>query len=131
MYRSLVRFAESARKSLRQPPEKFGWESRVFTSAGVWAMNEGQRPLYIQVNPADNVAIIVNEGGLPAGSVFESGLKLLEDVPEAHKVALRDIERDQPIVRYGVVIGYALISIAKGSWIHEGNLRLPKPPELK
>jgi galactarate dehydratase len=94
-------------------------------------MNEGQRPLYIQVNPADNVAIIVNEGGLPAGTVFESGLKLLEDVPEAHKVALRDIERDQPIVRYGAVIGYALISIAKGSWIHEGNLRLPKPPELK
>jgi galactarate dehydratase len=94
-------------------------------------MNEGQRPLYIQVNPADNVAIIVNEGGLPTGTVFESGLKLLEDVPEAHKVALRDIERDQPIVRYGAVIGYALISIAKGSWIHEGNLRLPKPPELK
>ena len=26
------------------------------------------RPLYVQVNPQDTVAIIVNEGGLRAGS---------------------------------------------------------------
>ena len=29
------------------------------------------RPLYVQVNPQDTVAILVNEGGLPAGTRFE------------------------------------------------------------
>ena len=30
------------------------------------------RPLYIRMHDADNVAIVVNDGGLPAGAVFES-----------------------------------------------------------
>ena len=34
------------------------------------------RPLYVQVHPRDTVAIIVNEGGLPAGTRFDSGLTL-------------------------------------------------------
>jgi galactarate dehydratase len=53
------------------------------------------------------VAIVVNEGGLPAGTQFASGLTLLEAIPEAHKVALSDIAQGAPIVRYGVAIGYA------------------------
>ena len=48
-------------------------------------------PLYVQVHPDDNVAIVVNEGGLRAGATFDSGLVLSENVPEAHKVALSDI----------------------------------------
>ncbi len=36
------------------------------------------RPLYIQANPRDNVAIIVNEGGLPSGTLLASGLVLVE-----------------------------------------------------
>ena len=59
------------------------------------------RPLYVQVHPHDTVAIIVNEGGLPAGTRFASGLTLIEDVPEAHKVALVDIPAGAPILRYG------------------------------
>jgi len=89
------------------------------------------RPLYIQVQPQDTVAILVNEGGLPAGTRFESGLTLVEDVPEAHKVALVDIEDGAPIVRYGAVIGYAERSIAKGSWVHEERMRMPAAPSLK
>ena len=48
-------------------------------------------PLYVRAHPKDNVAIVVNEGGLPAGSRFESGLVLEEAVPEAHKIALTDL----------------------------------------
>jgi len=88
------------------------------------------RPLFVQVDPRDTVAIIVNEGGLPAGTQFESGLTLLEDVPEAHKVALVDIEAGAPIFRYGSVIGYALTAIPKGSWVHEERMRLPVAPAL-
>jgi len=89
------------------------------------------RPLYVQVHPRDTVAIIVNEGGLPAGTRFDSGLTLVEDVPEAHKVALVDIEAAAPILRYGSVIGYAEDAIAKGSWVHEERMRLPSAPRLE
>src|ERR1017187_10676310 len=77
------------------------------------------RPLYVQVHPLDTVAILVNEGGLPAGTRFDSGLTLIEDVPEAHKVALVDFRAGAPILRYGSVIGYAKGDIARGSWVHE------------
>jgi galactarate dehydratase len=99
---------------------------------GVSAMDrtENMRPLYIQIHPRDNVAIIVNEGGLPAGTTFDRGLVLVDDVPEAHKVALEDIGSGEPIVRYGAVIGYAQGRIAKGSWVHEAVMRLPEPPDL-
>ncbi len=85
---------------------------------------------YIQVHPSDNVAIVVNEGGLPAGAKFSSGLVLLETVPEAHKVALETVAEGAPIIRYGVTIGYARREIAAGSWVHEGVLDLPEAPAL-
>jgi galactarate dehydratase len=88
------------------------------------------RPLYVQVDARDTVAIIVNEGGLRAGTQFDDGLTLVEDVPEAHKVALVDIAAGAPIVRYGSVIGYAERAIAQGSWVHEDRMRMPVAPAL-
>jgi galactarate dehydratase len=88
------------------------------------------RPMYVQVNPLDTVAIIVNEGGLQVGTQFDSGLTLIEDVPEAHKVALVDIAAGAPILRYGSIIGYAEVAIEKGSWVHEERVRLPAAPVL-
>lgn len=93
-------------------------------------MQSGSQPRYIQVHPSDNVAIVVNEGGLPAGARFESGLVLTEPIPEAHKVALTTIGEGERVIRYGVTIGYALREIAAGSWVHEGVLRLPEAPAL-
>ena len=88
------------------------------------------RPLYVQVHPDDNVAIVVNEGGLRAGARFDSGLVLIENIPEAHKVALTGILAGAPIVRYGSVIGFAERDIVKGSWVHEGKMRVPSAPAL-
>jgi galactarate dehydratase len=88
------------------------------------------RPLYVQVDPHDTVAIIVNEGGLPAGVQFDSGLTLVEDIPEAHKVALIDMPAGAPIVRYGSIIGFAENAIPQGSWVHEGRMCLPIAPSL-
>jgi len=87
-------------------------------------------PLCIQVHAQDNVAIVANEGGLPSGAQFDFGLTLLEPIPEAHKVALTDVPQGAPIVRYGVVIGYAEADIKKGSWVHEGLMSLPAAPPL-
>lgn len=88
------------------------------------------RPLYVRVHPQDNVAIVVNEGGLPAGTRFDSGLTLTENVPEAHKVALEPIPSGAPIVRYGSIIGYASADIPAGGWVHEERMRQPLPPDL-
>jgi galactarate dehydratase len=88
------------------------------------------RPLCIQVHAQDNVAIVANEGGLPPGTQFDSGLTLSEAIPEAHKVALSNIAQGAPIVRYGVVIGYAETPIDRGTWVHEGVMSLPPAPPL-
>ncbi len=73
----------------------------------------------------DNVAIVVNDGGLPAGAVFACGLTLREKVPQAHKVALVDIPAGGAVRRYNVTIGRALKDIAAGSWVHERLLQMP------
>ncbi|MCC8166008.1 MAG: galactarate dehydratase [Planctomycetes bacterium] len=85
---------------------------------------------YLKLNDKDNVAVVTNDGGLAAGSRFADGLELVEAVPQAHKVALVDIGKDQPIVRYGVPIGYAVDNIPRGSWVSERRMRMPEPPNL-
>ena len=87
-------------------------------------------PLYITMNDQDNVAIVVNDGGLPAGTRFSCGLTLVEKVPQGHKVALTDIAQDGEVRRYNVVIGYALKPIVAGSWVNERTLRMPPAREL-
>lgn len=85
---------------------------------------------YIKVHDSDNVAIIVNEQGLAAGTHFPDGLTLVEHVPQGHKVALRDIPQAGNIIRYGEVIGYAMRDIPRGSWIDESLVELPEAPPL-
>ena len=84
------------------------------------------QPLFILMHPADNVAIVANDGGLPAGTTFPSGLALREKVPQGHKVALVDLPAGSAVRRYGVPIGYATQDIAAGSWVHERLLRMPQ-----
>ncbi|KGE11307.1 galactarate dehydrogenase [Burkholderia gladioli] len=90
-----------------------------------------QSPLYIRVHPDDNVAIVVNDGGLPAGAQFADGLSLCEGVPQGHKVALVDLKEGDPVLRYHVVIGYASKDLPRGSWVNERTLRMPEPPGLE
>ena len=88
------------------------------------------RPLYIQLDVRDNVAIVANAEGLPEGTVFSSGLTLTEAIPQAHKVALRDLAEGEPIIRYGHTIGFAKCMIPKGSWIREDLVTEPAAPRL-
>lgn len=82
------------------------------------------------MHAADNVAIVANDGGLPAGTVLPGGLVLLDKVPQAHKVALVDIPEGGAVRRYNVAIGYAIQSIAAGSWVHERLLHMPEARAL-
>lgn len=91
---------------------------------------DARRPVTIQMHPADNVAVVANDGGLPSGTTLPNGLTLLERVPQGHKVALTEIAQGQAVKRYNVVIGWAKDDIAAGSWIHESRLALPTAPAL-
>ncbi|HZS53106.1 MAG TPA: galactarate dehydratase [Bryobacteraceae bacterium] len=88
-------------------------------------------PAYIRVHESDNVAIIVDPEGAPAGSsITPSGLRLREWIPQSHKIALHSLEPGQPVLRYGQVIGYANRIIEAGSWVREDFLDLPAAPSL-
>ena len=87
-------------------------------------------PLLISMHERDNVAIVANDGGLPAGTVLASGLKLVDKVPQGHKVALADIAANAPVRRYDVTIGRAVKDIPAGSWVHERLLQMPAAREL-
>ncbi len=78
----------------------------------------------------DNVAIVGNDGGLPAGTVLPGGVVLLDKLPQAHKVALADIAAGEGVLRYGVVIGRALRDIPTGSWVHERLMQMPEARSL-
>jgi galactarate dehydratase len=93
-------------------------------------------PLTLRMHPADNVAIVANEDGLPAGTRLPdglpgAGLELTDKVPQGHKLALVDIAAGEPVRRYNVAIGYAMRDIAAGSWVHERLLQLPSARALE
>jgi galactarate dehydratase len=87
--------------------------------------NTMSTPRTIRMHDKDNVAIVVNAGGLPAGTVFPDGLVLVDKVPEGHKVALRDIAEGEAITRYNVTIGFALRPIPRGAWVEESLVGMP------
>ncbi len=88
-------------------------------------------PLTIRMHDRDNVAIVANHGGLPAGTALPAGVVLTDRVPQGHKVALTDIAAGAPVLRYGIPIGHALTDIAAGSWVHERLLRIPEARGLE
>ncbi len=87
--------------------------------------NMQSKPLIIRMDHRDNVAIVANHGGLPAGTVLATGQVLQGPIAQGHKVALMDLKRDDAVLRYGVPIGYATQDIAAGSWVHERMLHMP------
>lgn len=56
--------------------------------------------------------------GVPAGTV-----KLVENVPLGHKVAMRDIPKGKDVIEYGRSIGVATLVAPCGSHVHTHNLR--------
>ena len=88
-------------------------------------------PRVVRMHSADNVAIVVNDGGLTAGTVLDKGLVLRDKVPQGHKVALSDLATGQAVMRYNVPVGYARQNIPAGSWVHERLLDTPPVRELQ
>ncbi len=87
-------------------------------------------PIYIRINPRDNVAIVVSPEGVASGAELPHGLTARERIPQSHKVALRHLAPGDAILRYGEIIGHATRAIPAGSWVREDMLDIPFAPPL-
>lgn len=75
-----------------------------------------------KIHAKDNVAVALET--VPAGYVFMEGdLKVtaLDEIPAGHKMALRDVEEGEDLIKYGFPIGHAKRKIAAGEHVHSHN----------
>ena len=76
------------------------------------------------IDQKDNVAVALRD--LKAKETVVSGdtgrFSLLEDIPASHKLALRDIQAAEEIIKYGEVVGVSTREIKRGAWVHTHNL---------
>lgn len=94
-------------------------------------LNVAMTPHTIRIHPADNVAVVVNDGGLPAGTVLPGGPTLMQAIPQGHKVALVNLASGSEVRRYNVVIGHAAVDIPAGGWVNEQRLVMPEARSLQ
>jgi altronate hydrolase len=83
----------------------------------------------LRIHPDDTVVVALAD--LPGGSTVEDGagqLTLTTAVKAKHKVSLRDLAVDDPIVMYGVLVGRATQPIARGAALTTGNVRHDAQP---
>ena len=84
-------------------------------------MNEnGMKTLRLHVH--DNVIMALTD--LSPGLEAEPGVFCLDPIPHGHKVATRDIAAQQPIMKFGQVIGFASNAIRAGEHVHTHNVEL-------
>lgn len=79
---------------------------------------------YIKIHSDDLVAVALCP--LEKGTVCNvdgQEVTLIEDIAQGHKFALKDIKKDQPIIKYGYPIGITKEDIKQGSWIHTHNMK--------
>ena len=77
----------------------------------------------IQLHPDDNIAVA--RVPIPAGAELHIGgvhIVTREAIPAGHKVALRQLQTGQMVLRYGQSIGRAGHLIEPGSHVHSHNL---------
>lgn len=75
------------------------------------------------LTPEDTVAVLLEKGSKgDIVTIDEQQIVLLEDIEFAHKVLIKDSEKNAPVIKYGVEIGYMLAETQQGSWIHGHNM---------
>ena len=79
----------------------------------------------------DSVGTIVVEGvkanDTLTGWVMEQDrtitIKTLEDIPIGHKIAIKELKKDDTVIKYGVDIGRAIAPIKVGGYLHVHNVK--------
>jgi (2R)-sulfolactate sulfo-lyase subunit alpha len=80
--------------------------------------------------PQDDVGVAVLDlkKGTRIGAVTLEGksvgtVTLLNNVPLGHKVAMRDLPLDKPVIKYGRPVGKAVLKISRGAHVHTHNVK--------
>ncbi len=88
-------------------------------------------PEFLVHEDGDGVGVIVVEG-IKAGQELTGWVmaedktikvKVLNDIPIGHKVALKDFKVGDGVIKYGVDIGKVVAAIKKGEHVHIHNLK--------
>lgn len=79
---------------------------------------------FIKINECDNVIIVLRDYKKDEVIDLEDAkITLLEDINRGHKIAIKNINKGENIVKYGLPIGYALEDIKIGNWVHTHNTK--------
>lgn len=79
---------------------------------------------FIKINECDNVIIALRDYKKDEVIDLEDEkITLLEDINRGHKIAIKNINKGENVVKYGLPIGYALEDIKVGSWVHTHNTK--------
>ena len=86
---------------------------------------------FIVHEPSDSVGVVVveqvNVGEEVSGWVMETdesiSIRISENIPLGHKLALKDINLGETIFKYGEDIGKAVSAISKGGHVHVQNVK--------
>jgi altronate dehydratase len=79
---------------------------------------------YVIIDRKDNCATSLKD--IPQGTNINISNKLIrinQNIPFGHKFALKKIEKDTHVIKYGEIIGIATRDINEGDWIHTHNIK--------
>jgi altronate dehydratase small subunit len=78
------------------------------------------------VNKTDNVATAVrsleSRESVRISEDTSIEITIIQPIPAGHKFALQKIQRGEPIIKYGEIIGLATQEIASGEHVHIHNV---------
>jgi len=80
---------------------------------------------FLVLDDKDNVAVALapakggDRGILSTGDILEVG----QDIPFAHKIAIRSLKKGERVIKYGEGIGETLFDINRGAHVHIHNIR--------
>ena len=78
----------------------------------------------VHINPEDNVVVAISP--IKKGdtvSIDDINVTAEEDIPQGHKIAVRDIPVNGQVIKYGVSIGHATEDIPAGHWVHTHDMK--------
>ncbi len=83
---------------------------------------------FLKINENDNVIVAlknISEGEslIVETENCEKTVKVLQDIPAGHKMAIYDIKKESKVIKYGYSIGIAKEDIKAGNWIHTHNIK--------
>ena len=85
---------------------------------------ELKRSKIVLLSAGDNVAVALVP--IQKGDILENSGKNIEardDIDFGHKIAMRDIKKDDNVIKYGEIIGVAKENIMAGSHVHVHNVK--------